>query len=44
MSAFGGAGSISDILFEDDRLNKRFSKLRTEKRSIRPKSLRRAAS
>jgi hypothetical protein len=30
MSAFGGAGSINDILFDDDRLNRRFGKLRTE--------------
>lgn len=30
MSAYGGAGSINDILFEDGSLNKKFGKLRTE--------------
>lgn len=30
LSAYGGAGSINDLLFEDDALNKEFIKVRTE--------------
>jgi len=30
LSAYGGAGSINDILLEDSRAQKRFSKLRSE--------------
>jgi hypothetical protein len=30
LSAYGGAGSINDLLFEDAALNKDFTKVRTE--------------
>ena len=30
LSAYGGAGSINDLLFEDAALNKKISKARTE--------------